>query len=62
MSKEKIKSEINKVLENFSDQALEELLKFLKQLEAKDSDAFFKSDDLHKVLTEDQQLLQKLAQ
>lgn len=35
MSKEEIKSEINKVLDHFSDKALHELLRFLKELDSK---------------------------
>jgi len=35
MSKEEIKTEINKVLDHFSDKALSELLLFLKELDDK---------------------------
>ena len=62
MSKDEIKYEINKVLDHFSDKALEELLNFLKQLEPTSSTAFLSSNDLQKILSEDQQLLEKLAQ
>ena len=61
MSKKEIKEEINKVLDQFSDKALEELLTFLKQLESTNSAALLNSHDLQKILTEDYQLLQKLA-
>ena len=61
MSKEEIKDEINKVLDEFSDKALEELLTFLKQLGSKDSAALKNSNDLQKILSEDHQLLEKLA-
>ena len=61
MSKEEIKDEINKVLDEFSDKALEELLTFLKQLGSKDSAALQSSNDLQKILSEDHQLLEKLA-
>jgi len=61
MSKEEIKYEINKVLDQFSDKALEDLLTFLKQLGSKDSDALQSSSDLQKILSEDHQLLEKLA-
>ena len=46
MSKEEIKYEINKVLDQFSDKALEDLLTFLKQLGSKDSAALQSSNDL----------------
>ena len=61
MSKEEIKYEINKVLDQFSDKALEELLTFLKQLGSTNSAALQNSNDLQKILTEDHQLLEKLA-
>jgi hypothetical protein len=61
MSKDEIKYEINKFLDQFSDKALEELLTFLKQLGSKDSAAFQSPNDLQKILSEDQQLLEKLA-
>ena len=62
MSKEEIKYEINKVLDNFSDSALQELLAFLKDVEAKDSSGLFNSQDLRRILSEDEELLQRLAQ
>jgi hypothetical protein len=62
MSKDEIKCEINKVLDHFSDRALEELLAFLRQVEAKNDSAILNSDQLNKILSEDQQLLEKLAQ
>lgn len=61
MSKEEIKYEINKVLDHFSDKSLEELLSFLKSIEEKNS-SIFRQDSLKKILAEDKELLQKLAQ
>ena len=61
MSKEEIKHEINKVLDQFSDKALENLLTFLKQLESTNNAALQSSNDLQKILSEDHQLLEKLA-
>lgn len=61
MSTEEIKYEINKVLDNLSDNTLEELLKFLKGIEAKNS-SLLNPASLQKILTEDKELLQKLAQ
>ncbi|MEP6465073.1 MAG: hypothetical protein ABJB05_02155 [Parafilimonas sp.] len=61
MSKEEIKYEINKVLEHFSDEALNELLMFLKDLDEKQSeDTFILS--LKQILEEDFGLLSRLAQ
>jgi hypothetical protein len=60
MSKEELRSEINKVLNNFSDKALEELYSFLKKLQFVNPSAFSNSKDLQKILSEDRQLLEKL--
>ena len=62
MSKQEIKTEINKVLDHFSDKALEELLQFLKDLEAKRDSFVFSTGSLEKILSEDKELLAKLAQ
>lgn len=60
MSKEEIKYEINKVLDHLSDKALSELLAFLKELDAKQGNNA--SSSLQRILTEDKELLSKLAQ
>ena len=62
MSKDDIKSEINQVLDHFSDQALEGLLTFLKQLDSSNTITVLSSNDLQKILSEDKQLLERLAQ
>lgn len=62
MSKEAIKFEISKVLDQFSDQALEELLSFLKDLDSKDAKNSKNNQTLTKILLEDKELLIKLAQ
>jgi hypothetical protein len=61
MSKEEIKYEISKVLDRFSDKALEELLAFLKELDTRDIKSPF-SASLSKIISEDKELLAKLAQ
>ena len=58
MSKDQIKYEISQVLDKFSDQALEELLSFLKQLKERNTPS---ADALQKILSEDKELLEKLA-
>lgn len=60
MSKDQIKSEINKVLDQFSDSGLEEILILLKKLDTKT--AVNNADILKKILKEDSQLLERLAQ
>jgi len=62
MSKDEIKYEITKVLDRFSDKALEDLLAFLKGIDDNHRPDIFNSDRLQKVLSEDKELLQKLAQ
>jgi hypothetical protein len=61
MSKEEIKYEINKVLDRFPDNALEELLSFLKELDAKRENQNSFLSPLTKILKEDSQLLARLA-
>jgi hypothetical protein len=61
MSKDQIKYEINQVLDQFSDSALEELLVFLKELENKRAKGI-NQQHLNQVFTEDQELLTRLAQ
>lgn len=60
MSKEEIKYEITKVLDHFSDSALNEILVVLKKLEAKQKDQSIPSS-LNKILSEDEELLTRLA-
>lgn len=62
MSKEEIKHEINKVLDQFPEKALQELLDFLKELEAKQTFAAIRTNYLQQILTEDRELLKRLAQ
>jgi hypothetical protein len=62
MSKDEIKYEINRVLDKLSNNALEELLSFLKQLEENKNSAILNPDVLHRILSEDKELLEKLAQ
>lgn len=62
MSKEEIKYEIGKVLDHFSDKALGELLAFLKELDTKQEVMITASSSLNKILSEDKELLAKLAQ
>ncbi|MFN2458234.1 MAG: hypothetical protein ABR502_08555 [Chitinophagaceae bacterium] len=61
MSKEELKYEINKELENFSHNALQELLRILKENDAKEKHSF-SNDQLNHILAEDHELLRKLAQ
>jgi len=62
MSRDQIKYEINRVLDKFSGDALKELLSFLRQLEERNNQATVNSDVLQRILSEDKELLEKLAQ
>lgn len=61
MSKEEIKYEINKVLDQFSDKALEDLLSFLKELDEKSTSGSSFISPLRRILSEDSGLLSRLA-
>jgi hypothetical protein len=61
MSKDEVKYEINKVLDLLPDKALEDLLSFLKNIEGKSSSSMLSNGALEKVLSEDNELLEKLA-
>jgi hypothetical protein len=59
--KDEIKYEINRVLDQFSDKALQDLLSFLKGIEDKHSISLLTGDNFKKILSEDKDLLEKLA-
>lgn len=61
MSKEEIKYEICKVLDHFPDEELGEIFAFLKKLENKPREALI-TTSLNKILSEDKELLTRLAQ
>lgn len=62
MAKDEIKYEIIKVLDNFSDKALAELLTFLKELDIRNESKISDNSPFNKILTEDKELLAKFAQ
>ena len=61
MSKEEIKHEINKVLDDLSDKSLEIILAFLKSVKSKQDFALNDHAILKKIISEDKDLLAKLA-
>ena len=61
MSKEEIKQEINKVLDHLSDKTLQNILSFLKSIEGKHGFSLTDAAILDKILSEDKDLLEKLA-
>lgn len=62
MSKDEIKTEINKVLDQLPDKTLEDVLQLLRKIEQKDSSFTVNQNFLDKILKEDADLLHKLAQ
>ena len=51
----------NKVLDNVSDEALESILSYLKQLISKSENDLILSNNLNKILAEDKEVLERLA-
>ncbi len=62
MSRSEINSEIQKILSNLPDESLNSILKYLKEIQKIDSSKLLISKNLGKILTEDAQLLKKLAE
>jgi hypothetical protein len=61
MLKEEIKLEINRILDRFSDKALQDLLSFLRSIDSKHTISLLTGDNFRKILSEDKDLLEKLA-
>ncbi len=62
MTSIEIKTEIQKVLDQVPESVLQEVLDFLKGLQNKSVDQIKLADNLRKILSEDRELLEKLAQ
>jgi hypothetical protein len=62
MSKEEIKQEISRELDSFSENALQDLLSFLKKLHTREKLSLLSGDRLKTLLADDKELLQRLAQ
>jgi hypothetical protein len=62
MSKEELKQEITKTLDQFSESALMDLLSFLKQVPSSTTVSLFSGDHFQRLLVEDKELLERLAQ
>jgi hypothetical protein len=61
MTKTQIQSEIKKVLDNVPESVLQDILDFLKQLQDQPVEKVRLTSDLRKILSEDKDLLEKLA-
>ncbi len=62
MTTKEIKIEIQKVIDTIPENALEDILNILKQLQSQPKDKMELSHHLRKILAEDKELLGKLAQ
>lgn len=62
MTKTQIQSEIQKVLDTVPESVLQDVLNFLKELQDQPAEKVRRTSDLRKILSEDKDLLEKLAQ
>jgi mRNA-degrading endonuclease RelE of RelBE toxin-antitoxin system len=62
MTSIEIKTEIQKVLDQVPENVLGDVLDFLKELQSKSPDQIKLANNLRKILSEDRELLEKLAQ
>jgi hypothetical protein len=61
MSTKEIKTEIQKSLDNVPDSVLQDILDFLKQAEKQPAERLNLTKNLRNILTEDKELLERLA-
>ena len=62
MSREEVKTEISQLLENTTEQVLNEVLEYLKSVENNHSDSIILAQNLRTILSEDKELLERLPQ
>jgi mRNA-degrading endonuclease RelE of RelBE toxin-antitoxin system len=62
MTKTQLHSEIQKVLDNVPETILQDILDFLKALQDQPADKVKLTNNLRQILSEDKELLEKLAQ
>jgi len=62
MSREEVKTAINELLDNTPEQVLQEVFDYLKSVQGKSSESVSLSQNLRTILTEDKELLERLAQ
>ena len=61
MTTKEIKSEIQKALDNIPDNVLQTILDYLREIQGKSEDKINFGKNLRDILTEDKELLRKLA-
>ncbi len=62
MSREEVKSAINELLDNTPEQVLIEVYDYLRTVKSKSDRSVSLSQNFRKILTEDKELLERLAQ
>lgn len=62
MSREEVKTAINELLDNTPEQVLQEVFDYLKSVQGKSNESVSLSQNLRTILTEDKELLERLAQ
>ncbi len=62
MTTKQIKSRIWRALDNVPENVLEEILNYLEEIQGKSADKVVMSQRIRKILSEDKELLEKLAQ
>ncbi len=62
MSREEVKTAIQEILDNSSEEVLKEVFEYLKTTEGKSNESVTLSQNLRRILSEDKELLEKLAQ
>lgn len=61
MTTKEIKSEIQKTLDNIPENVLQDILDYLKLIQGKSADKIELSKNLRDIITEDKELLERLA-
>ena len=62
MGKEEVKTAISELLDNTPEQVLQEVYDYLKSVQGKSNKSVSLSHNLRTILTEDKELLERLAQ
>ena len=62
MTSKQIKSRIKNALDNIPENLLEDILAYLEEIQGKSADQVVSTQRLRKILAEDKELLEKLAQ
>ncbi|MFY0654671.1 MAG: hypothetical protein JXQ96_21740 [Cyclobacteriaceae bacterium] len=62
MSRKEVKTAISELLDNTPEQVLQEVFDYLKSVQGKSNESVSLSQNLRTILTEDKELLERLAQ